>query len=102
MTSYEPSALRSLAKRVADSPNGIFPGVGILTFTGALQAALKWAIREQTYMVTAQSVGATETDARAALDAAATARLARGLPVEDDDTFRDARSRLYTKVIDLV
>ena len=95
MSDYDPSALRRVAERVASSPGGVFPGVGILAYTGVVQAALRWANREQAFMATAQVLGAAESEARTLLDRVVADRLARGLDVDDEDTFRVARSRLY-------
>ncbi|MGW5123292.1 hypothetical protein ACWEQ7_04355 [Streptomyces sp. NPDC004069] len=99
MTGYDPTALRSLARRYAASPSGGFPGFGILAYSGALEASVRWAEREQGYMTLARSIGVTESDARTVLDEVVTERQARWLDVNCDDTFREARGRLYTKIL---
>ncbi|MFF7142257.1 hypothetical protein ACFZB5_13545 [Streptomyces nodosus] len=100
MTGYDPSTLRSLARRYAASPGGGFSGFGILAYSGALNAAVRWAEREQSYLSVARSIGVTETDARTVLDEVAAERHARWLDVNCDDTFREARSRLHSGAFD--
>lgn len=96
MSDYDPSALRRLADQAASSPRGIFPGVGIVAFSGVLQAALKWATSEETYLCGARMVGVAESHARAVLDEIVAERRALDLEVACEDTFQAARNRLYS------
>ena len=70
-----------------------------MSSSGALQAALKWALSEETYLCGARMVGVPESDARAVLDEVVAERRALGLEVACGDTFQAARNRLYTGAI---
>lgn len=98
MTDFDPSALRRLAARAASSPRGVFPGVGIAAFSGALNAAARWAQLEGSYIGGARMLGMAESDARTVLDEVVAERRALGLDAVCEDTFRASRKRLYARL----